>query len=56
MVHRQPLVEVITGGASYLLDWRIDFKSGVGHTVNVTLSRDPSKICMDIGGEISGWK
>lgn len=43
MMHRQPLVEVITGGASYLLDGRIDFKSGVGHTVNVTLSRDPSK-------------
>lgn len=56
MMHRQPLVEVITGGASYLLDGRIDFKSGVGHTINVTLSSDPSKIQMNIGGEISGWK
>lgn len=56
MMHRQPLVEVITSGASYLLDGRIDFKSGIGYTINVTLSSDPSKIQMKIGGEISGWK
>lgn len=56
MLHRQPLVEVITGGTSYMLDGRIDFKSGIGYTINVTLSSDPSKIQMKIGGEISGWK
>lgn len=55
MLHRQPLVEVITGGTSYMLEGRIDFKSGTEHTVDVTLSRDPSKIRIDIGGEITGW-
>ena len=55
MMHRQPLVEVITGGTSYMLEGRIDFKAGTEHTVDVTLSRDPSKIRIDIGGEISGW-
>ena len=55
IVHRQPLVEIVANGVSYMLDGRLDFRSGVEHTINVTMSSDPSKVRIDIGGEISGW-
>jgi hypothetical protein len=52
---RKPLVEVITGNVSYLTESRFVFKPGVQHSINVTLSSDPAKVRIDIGGEISGW-
>lgn len=52
---RQPFVEILTDSVSYLLEGRMDFKSGVEHHLNVTLTSDPSKVKIDIGGEVSGW-
>ncbi len=53
--NKQPLVEVITSNVSYLVESRFVFKSGVQHTINITLSSDPAKVKIDIGGEINGW-
>ncbi len=53
--NRQPLVEVITNNVSYLVETRFVFKSGVQHTINVTLTSDPAKVKIEIGGEINGW-
>ncbi len=55
MTRRQPLVEILSCGVSYLLESRLNFKSGVEHTLNITLPSDPSKVRIDIGGEIQGW-
>ena len=33
----------------------LDFKSGVEHHLNVTLTSDPSKVKIDIGGEVTSW-
>lgn len=52
---RQPFVEILTGSVSYLLEGRLNFKSGVEHHLNVTLTSDPSKVKIDIGGEVPGW-
>lgn len=52
---RQPFVEILTDNVSYLLEGRLDFKSGVEHHLNVTLTSDPSKVKIDIGGEVPGW-
>ena len=53
--NRQPLVEIITNNVSYLVESRFVFKSGVQHTLSVTLSSDPAKVKIEIGGEIDGW-
>ena len=53
--NKQPFVEVITDNVSYLVESRFVFKQGVQHTVTVTLTSDPSKVKIDIGGEIVGW-
>ena len=55
ITRRQPLVEILSGSVSYLLESRLNFKSGVEHTLNITLTSDPSKVRIDIGGEVSGW-
>lgn len=55
ITRRQPLVEIISGSVSYLLESRLNFKSGVEHTINVTLTSDPSKVRIDIGGELQDW-
>ena len=53
--NKQPLVEVITNNVSYLVESRFVFKSGVQHTISITLTSDPAKVKIDIGGEINGW-
>ena len=53
--NKQPLVEVITKNVSYLVETRFVFESGVQHTINITLTSDPEKVKIDIGGEIVGW-
>ncbi len=55
ITRRQPLVEILSGSVSYLLESRMNFKSGVEHTMNITLTSDPSKVRIDIGGEVQGW-
>ncbi len=55
LVNRVPLFEVICGDVSYLLETKFNFRSGVCHTVNLTLTSNPEKVRIDIGGEIVGW-
>ena len=55
LVNRVPLFEIICGDVSYLLESKFNFRSGVCHTVNLTLSSNPEKVRIDIGGEIVGW-
>ena len=52
---RRPLVEVITGGVSYLMEGKISLKPGYRHTLTVTLDKNPEKVKIDIGGEIGNW-
>lgn len=52
---RRPLVEVITGGVSYLMEGKISLKPGMRHTITVTLDKNPEQTKIDIGGEIINW-
>ena len=52
---RRPLVEVITGGVSYLMEGKISLKPGYRHTITVTLDKNPETLQIEIGGEIVGW-
>lgn len=56
MSTRLPLVEIICGDISYLVETRMTFKAGVQHVLNVTLSNNPDRVSVEIGGEISGWE
>ena len=53
---RRPIVEVVIGNVSYLMEGTISYKPGMRHTITVTLEQDPEKIKINIGGEIEGWK
>lgn len=55
ITRRQPLIEILSGNVSYLLESRLNLKSGVEHKLNITLNSDPSKVRIDIGGEVQGW-
>ena len=46
LVNRVPLFEVICGDVSYLLETKFNFRSGVCHTVNLTLTSNPEKVRM----------
>lgn len=50
-----PLIEVIVGGVSYLYSSKFIFESGKRHTLNLTLSSNPDKVIINIGGDISNW-
>lgn len=52
---RRPLVEIITGGVSYLMEGKISLKPGMRHTITVTLDKNPEQTKIDIGGEIQNW-
>ena len=52
---RRPIVEVIIGNVSYLMEGTISYKPGMRHTLTVTLESDPEKIKINIGGGITGW-
>ncbi len=52
---QRPLVEVVIGNVSYLMEGKISYKPGMRHTLNITLEQDPEKIKINIGGEIEGW-
>ena len=55
IVTRRPLVEVISGGVSYLMEGKISLKPGMRHTITVTLDKNPEQTKIDIGGSIEGW-
>ena len=52
---KQPLVEVLTNNISYLFEGKMNFKSGVQHTINITMKSDPEKAKIDIGGDVTDW-
>ena len=52
---RRPLIEVISGGVSYLMEGKISLKPGMRHTITVTLDKNPEQTKIDIGGTIEGW-
>ncbi len=53
--NKQPLVEITSKGVSYLIESKFVFRSGVQHTLNITLNNNPDKVKIEIGGEIEGW-
>lgn len=52
---RRPLVEVVIGNVSYLMEGTVSYKPGMRHTLTVTLEQDPEQIKIEIGGSIGGW-
>lgn len=55
MQSRQPLVELVMGGISYMYEAKFVFKQGVQHTVNLVVSKSPEQLKLEIGGEIQNW-
>lgn len=52
---RRPIVEVVCGNVSYIMEGQLSFKPGYRHTVTVTLSKSPEQVEIEIGGSINGW-
>ena len=52
---RRPLVEVIVGSVSYLMEGKISFRQGYSHVMTVTLNQNPDQVKIEIGGNVSGW-
>jgi hypothetical protein len=52
---RRPLVEVVAGGVSYLMEGKMSYKPGFRHTLTVTLDKNPEKVKIEIGSSIEGW-
>ena len=55
LLNQVPLVEILVNDVSYIVSSKFIFESGVRHTMNVTLSSDPNKVVINIGGGISAW-
>ena len=53
--NRQPLVEVIMQGVSYLYESKFIFKQGIQHNVQLVVSKNPEQIKIEIGGELEDW-
>lgn len=53
--NKVPLVEVVCGQVSYLFESTVIFKPGTVHTITITLSDNPEKVAIDIGGQIENW-
>lgn len=54
--NRQPLVEVVMKGVSYLYESKFLFKSGIQHSVQLVVSKNPEQIKIEIGGEVENWE
>lgn len=52
---RQPLVEVVMQGVSYLFESIFQFKPGVQHMVSLVISKNPEQVKIEIGGELEDW-
>ncbi len=52
---RRPLVEIVCGTVSYIMEGQLSFKPGYRHTITVTLSKSPEQVEIEIGGSIGGW-
>ena len=53
--NRQPLVEVVMKGVSYLYESKFLFKQGIQHNVLLSISKNPEQVKIEIGGEIENW-
>jgi len=53
--NRQPLVEVIMKGVSYLYESKFVFKPGVQHSVQLVITKNPEQVKIEIGGELEKW-
>ena len=56
LTSKRPLVEVIIGKVSYLMDGKVSFHQGYMHTLTVTLNQNPEQVKIEIGGGITGWE
>lgn len=56
IANRQPLIEVIMKGVSYLYESSFVFKPGTQHLVSLIISKNPEQVKIEIGGEIEDWK
>lgn len=54
--NRQPLVEVVMKGVSYLYESKFLFKPGVQHNVTLAVSKNPEQVKIEIGGELKNWE
>ncbi len=52
---RLPLIEIVTGNISYMLDSKFIFKRGMNHVVNIVIPNSPEQIKMNIGGATQNW-
>lgn len=52
---RRPIVEVIMGNVSYLMEGMISFKQGYQHTITITITENPQQSEINIGGGIGNW-
>ena len=50
--NRQPLVEVVMKGVSYMYESKFVFKPGVEHLVNLIITNNPDNVKIEIGGEV----
>lgn len=54
--NRQPLIEVIMKGVSYLYESKFLFRPGIQHSVQLAVSKNPEQVKIEIGGEIENWE
>ena len=52
---RRPLVEIIMGNISYLMEGTMSFRQGYQHTITITVTENPQQAEINIGGSIEGW-
>ena len=53
--NRQPLVEVIINGVSYLYESKFVFKQGVHHLINLVIDTNPEQMPFELRGDIVNW-
>lgn len=53
--NRQPLVEVVMNGMSYMFESKFVFKPGVEHLVRLIINDNPGNIKININGETDKW-
>lgn len=54
--NRQPLVEVVMKGVSYLYESKFLFKPGIQHIVSLIITKNPEQVKIEIGGEVENWE
>ena len=55
LTSRQPFIEIVMKGVSYLVESSFLFKPGVQHMVNIVIDKNPEQVKIEIGGEVVDW-